>query len=761
MADPAEVPSERVDLSNCEREPIHIPGSIQPHGILLALNPQTLQVVQWSLNAPELLGVGAGSLPGRPISDLVDAATTVLLERVARDRTEAVVTALRTRFVSTPAADERLGVAHLYQGILIVEFESDHSLKDFLHIASPDSVQPVARRLRQSMAVLQGAATMEDLFRVLAREFRALSGFDRVMVYRFASDGHGEVVGEAKADHLESFFGLHYPATDIPAQARRLYTLNTLRLIANLNAPSVPIVPVNCPLHGRPLDLTYSAFRSVSPIHIEYLQNMGVAASMSISILKGNSLWGLIACHHDSPRSLPFELRAGCDLLGSMAGAYVTTREAANEVQETSKRRMLLSNALQTIARAESIGDGLRQASGQLLELTDSDGVAICLDGEVDVAGQVPSVDVIEQLRSRIVDQHQGDVYCTDQWTNSTPTASGLLMVRVGPEQGDALIFFRNEYSREVKWAGNPQKPAEMTENGIRLSPRKSFALWKETVSGRSREWNAVDQLLATELRAGLVVLVARRVADLVRLTEELKRVNADLNAFTYSASHDLKEPLRAVNQTLYFLEESLREVQNPETTVRLQALRQSTRRVEDLLEALLRLSRVGQRDLQLEESDLGDVASEAAEIVKGQFKDVPIQFRIGKLPRRTVDFLLLRDLFINLFTNAIKYNRSEVRQIEVFAESADKLPGAPPAARKLTFIGVRDNGIGIATKNFKAIFEVFRRLHLPGEFGGGSGAGLTISKKIVQRHGGVMWLESTDQGTTFYFTLSVQSDEH
>ena len=750
------------DLSECEREPIHVPGSIQPHGLLLALAPQTMQVVQWSLNAPAILGVGAETLPERTIGDLVDPATEEILEALVADGVETVSTPLRTWFSHSPVERMHLGVAHLYQGVLIVEYELLASQTDTLHAAAPESREPITRRLKQATARMQSCATMNELYGSIAQSVRSLSGFDRVMVYRFLEDGHGEVVGEAKAERFESFFGLHYPASDIPPQARRLYTVNTLRLIADLNATPVPIVPEVCPIHGGSLDLTYSAFRSVSPVHIEYLQNMGVAASMSISILRDGELWGLIACHHYGPRQLPFELRAGCELLGTTAGAYLATRYEAELVHERLERQEALRLSLRTAESAETLSKGLRAASGSLLAVADAEGLAICSGENVFLTGRTPPLGVVVRLRDRLNETVPEEEFDTDRLPLLDETlapyavdASGLRMLRTGPERRDMLLFFRPEYAQEVTWAGNPDKAVGAAESGVRLSPRKSFAAWKETVSGRSRSWTAVDREMTVQLRASLVNVVGRRLNELVRVNRELARINSDLNSFTYAASHDLKEPLRAVHQSLYFLEQSLGGEFSEETGQRIAMLRKNTRRMDDLLEGLLRLSRVGRRDLEVEENSLEEIAREAADMSFGEHLGRSVDFQLHPLPRMRVDYMCVRDLFGNLFSNAVKYNDSPIRRIEVRAVEIDTLTSAPPNATGKFAIAVQDNGIGIAPQHHAVVFEVFRRLHLPEEFGGGTGSGLAIARKIVERHGGAIWLESAlGQGTTVYFSL-------
>ncbi|MFO1064897.1 MAG: GAF domain-containing protein [Pirellulales bacterium] len=750
-----------LDLSNCEREPIHIPGFVQPHGILLAVNPADMRVVQWSRNSSELLRLAADP-DGQAISDLVDGATYRRLVGVTQKGLSGVVTPLETLFRNREEVGVHLGTAHLHDDMLIVEFETHRTEQILLHRVIEDSSESLMRCVREATARLQASADSEELYNVLAAEMRRLTGFDRVMVYRFMQDQHGVVVGEALRSDLEPFLGLHYPAGDIPPQARRLYLLNPLRSIADINAAPEPILPTDNPISGRPLDLTFSAFRSVSPIHIEYLRNMGVAASMSVSILCEGELWGLIACHHYRPRYIPFELRAACELLGTTAGGYVSTRQIAEDIAARTHRQRELADAMHIIHRAQSVKQGLREASDILLRAVDAHGWAFYRRGETTRSGSAPDDKGVRKLIDTIANSTLDVIWSTDSIAESVPdwdaeanNAAGVLIMRLGAANDQLLFFFRPEYVSEVTWGGNPEKTVEPSEDGMRLSPRKSFAQWKQTVRGKSRPWLRVDNHLAHDTHAGLVLLIAQRAADLIRMNEELVRINQDLDSFAYAVSHDLKEPLRTISQTIFFLRRAMSAGDSSECARRINIVQQTTQRMGDLLEGILRVSRAGRSDLKLEWTPLADVVQDAAEIVFPYSESKELELVIHPLPTVLVDFMCLRDVFQNLFSNAKKYSVAPTVRIEVGTVAAETLNSGPPLAPSVPVFYVRDNGIGIATERFADVFQVFRRLHQEQDFGGGSGVGLAIVKRIVERHGGLIWVESQpDAGSTFYFTL-------
>lgn len=751
-----------VDLSNCEREPIHTPGHLQPHGLLLAADPQSLTIIQWSINALAALQLSADELRNRPLRDVMDAGSLALVEQLVSTGTPALSAPLQTVFRSQPESGMHLGTAHIFDGVLILEFEVKPVESALLHSTVEDKSVSITRCIQLATARLYSSRSLAELYRALAEEVRRLSGFDRVMIYRFMPDDHGVVEGEALREGLESYLGLHYPATDIPPQARRLYTLNMLRVIADVNAQAVPIEPPNCPVHGRPLDLTYSAFRSVSPIHIEYLQNMGVAASMSISILNDGRLWGLIACHHYEPREVSLEIRAACELLGTMAGCFVVNRQISDERAEHSGRQEKLAEAIRTLASIDSIRAGLATIAPELQKAIDAHGIAICWRDEIMLQGHTPPQELVSRLHQHLASTLSRDVWSTDFLSEHyaaarqfVDVASGAMVLHLGLEPADMLIFFRPQYETEVHWGGNPEKTAELSEDGVRLSPRKSFAKWTETVRFHSRPWSRVDRVVAADMQAGLVRLLAQRSAELLRVNEELMRINADLDSFAYAASHDLKEPLRTISQTTYFLERALGEHRNQDVQRRIRVIHRTTERMADLLEGLLRVSRAGSSDLRLEPTQLADVVRDAAEIALAHSDQEKIDLVVHPLPNAMVDFMCLRDVFQNLFSNARKYSTRTEKRIEVGTVTVGTEHGGPPRALGRTAIYVRDNGIGIASRRLQDVFQVFRRLHQAGEYGGGSGVGLAIVKRVVERHGGMVWAQSEPgEGSTFFFTL-------
>ncbi|NHC15118.1 SpoIIE family protein phosphatase [Motilibacter sp. E257] len=526
-------PGTPIDLSNCDREPIHIPGSVQPRGALLVLREPELHVLQASASAAALLGRLLDDLLDAPLADALGAGPAAEVARFAstfgdvRDRNPLELSLqVGGRSVGVDAILHRVRLdpdGPRAGSMLVVELEAAFGPRPF---SFPNTYQAV----RGAVAELNRATALQELYDLTAHSVKALTGFDRVMIYRYDADYNGEVVAEAREPELEPFLGLHYPASDIPRQARELYEKNWIRLIDDVGYVPSPISPTLNPLTGRPLDLTYSTLRSVSPIHVEYLRNMGVQASMSISLLRGDKLWGLIACHHYAgPHAPPYGVRAAAEFLGSTLSLRLGDRAEDEELH----RALAARSTMAALTRATLDEDvSLTQAllaGPTLLDLVPADGLVVALEGEVTRVGKVPAPDVVERVVAWACDTGQ-DVVASEQLSAVAglevpeDVASGVLAVPL-PE-GQTVLWFRDEVTRSVDWGGNPHDKvtAQVEEEVIRLSPRKSFARWREVVRGRCEPWSAEQLQLAAQVRTTVVEALWARSRRAVRAAETLQR---------------------------------------------------------------------------------------------------------------------------------------------------------------------------------------------------------------------------------------------
>jgi two-component system, chemotaxis family, sensor kinase Cph1 len=511
------------DLAACADEPIHLPGSIQPHGALVAMTEPDLVVRVASANCAAVLGVEAEHLLGRPLGDAGVRSLVpwdVTGSQLTLDPSEYFPMATTLRI---DGHDEVVdAVLHRTDGLLVVEAERG---------AGPLPTIHSYQLTRTALGRIQRADGLDALYRVAVEEVRRLTGFDRVMIYRFDEDWNGEVVAEDRADGLGSFLGLRYPASDIPAQARALYRSQWLRLIVDVGYRPVPLLPPLNPLTGRPLDLSHASLRSVSPVHTEYLRNMGVRASMSISLLDRGELWGLIACHHYSgAHQPPYEIRVAAEFLGQTLSARMVdtaAQESTHRLVEARSTIATLHTAVLDESRPAALS--LTQGSPTVLDLVRAGGAVVSVEGMDFSVGDVPSSEEVAELVRHAV-AVGNEVLALAQVPEELPglaqvseSTCGALVLTLPDEQ--FVVWCRPELVQTVSWAGDPRN-AEVTYgegDTVRIGPRKSFELWQETVRGRSETWSATDVELAGSLRRALLEALyarSRRVASTAMLLQ-------------------------------------------------------------------------------------------------------------------------------------------------------------------------------------------------------------------------------------------------
>jgi light-regulated signal transduction histidine kinase (bacteriophytochrome) len=741
-----------VDLTNCDREEIHIPGLIQPYGILFVLQSPEFTILQVSKNTFDLIGIHPEELLGKQLQELLDVQQISTIKQCFSTDFESI----NPVKISLKTPNDTFffdGIIHHSQSVLILEL---------LPVTSQDNQDffTFYQLVKAPLNKIQNTLTLQELCQVLAQQVRKITEFDRVMIYRFDESGAGKVIAEDKLEDLDPYLSLHYPASDIPKQAKQLYILNWLRLIPDVNYQPVELIPTYNPVTNEPVDLSYSVLRSVSPIHVEYLQNMGVTASMSISLIKNKKLWGLIACHNNTPKYVPYYIRTACEFLGHVMSLDIGTKEENEDLDYKLKLKTIQSKFVEAISETKNLGDALIEQKNELLDLVSAEGVAVCLNQELLLFGKTPLSADIQDLIDWLATQINNDnVFYTDSLFKVYPksekfpdVASGMLALAIAQTQKHWILWFRPEVIQTVKWGGNPNKPVEVKENGsLHLSPRKSFKMWQETVRFKSLPWRKCEIDGALELKSAIVAMVLKKADELAKINVELERSNSELDAFAYIASHDLKEPLRGIHNYSTFLIEDYADSLNEDGVSKLQTLVRLTQRMEDLINSLLHFSRLGRVELVMRRTNLNELVESVIEVLKISLKETSnVEIRIcRRLPDVKCDRIQMSEVFSNLISNAIKYNDKANKSVEIgfLDQEATNQP-------TITFY-VRDNGIGIRQKHLDNIFRIFKRLHTASQYGGGTGAGLTIAKKIVERHGGKIWVESTyGEGSTFYFTL-------
>jgi two-component system, chemotaxis family, sensor kinase Cph1 len=748
-------------LTNHDRKPIHLPGSIQPHGVLLALSTQ-LEIVQVSNNTQAYLGKEPEDLLGQPLSYLLDARQVETVKQCLVKKIGSANT-FKVSINTLHCECDFDAIAHRTEEAVILELEpaNSESQVSFLSFHSLAS---------EAIAKMQSTSNLVEFLHLVAEEVQKIIGFDRVMVYQFDQSEAGSVVAEVKRKDLSPYLGLHYPATDIPAQARELYTRCFLRFIPDLAAEPIKLVPRENPTTHQHLDLSYCLLRSFDWCCTEYHQNMGVKALLVISIVQEQKLWGLISCHHQTPKHISYEVRKMCEFLGQIVSSELAHKISYSEWDYKVKLKSLQSEFLESISQADNFIDALIKPEIRLLDLVSASGAAVCLDNEITLVGVTPNIHEVRALIEWADTQVSDNLFSTDSLPKLYPdalifknTASGLLLLRISKVRRYYILWFRPEVLQTVHWAGNPRESIQTQADGsLTLSPRKSFEQWQQTVRLTSLPWKACELDSAIALNHAIVGIVLSKADELAKINLELERSNQELASFAYAASHDLKEPLRGIYNFSTVLLEDYGQVLDDDGIECLQTVVSLSVRMETLINALLRLSQLGQAQLRLQATDLNELLTQVIEVFRASRQDFQlVDIRIPRpLPIVLCDQVLVNEVFSNLLGNAFKYNDKVEQWVEIGyidkeagGDEGDN-PCPMPNVQSPMFY-VRDNGIGIPQHHLETIFRLFKRLHSQEKYGGGAGAGLAIVRKIVELHNGQIWVESTvGVGSMFYFTL-------
>ncbi len=746
-----------VTLTCCEHEPIHVPGSIQPHGFLLGLGKEDFTITFCSGNTYEFIGIGFEQLLEKKFEQIAGKEQATALEKYISRLDQSFSPPLRLLLTGKAfTCVVQNNNAHVF----VVEFE--RALGDEL------AIEDMYRQTKQFTAYMQKATTLKTLCQLVADETRAIIGYDRVMIYRFDEEYNGEVFAESKVDSVEPFLGLHYPHSDIPAQARDLYIKNLVRLIVDINYVPVPVYTTNEAATNSNLDLSLSTLRSVSPIHVEYLQNMGVGATLTISLLHENRLWGMITCHHYSARYINPDIRIAAQLQGHFLTSQLGVRQRAEEYEAAQEVNKKLEGLLKKAFATESITPEEILQQKELLTFAKADGVIFLIDNIVYMQGIVPPENEINKLAQWLYENCLVTGFFTSRLSKAYPSAekwcgsaSGIIYHSIGSGAGNCFILFRSEVLREIKWAGNPEKAIEKNENG--LSPRKSFALWKENKKCESTPWQQAELLAASTFAHALqrhvhMVRLSKEELRQRKLSEKLKAANEELENINWIGSHDLQEPLRKIQLFASRILNPQSDAEEKDNTKKyVEKMSSSALRMQSLITDILAYSRLNHINEVMKDVSLHKIISQVVNDLSFEIKDKNALIDFINLPNVTGISLLLQQLFTNLLNNALKFSRQEI--VPHIVITAKETFYTPPGSTPQHFhkINVADNGIGFDEKHKEQIFQVFQKLHTSQQYQG-TGVGLALCKKIMQNHNGYIEVASTPgQGSTFMLFFPIK----
>ena len=735
--------SVQVDLTNCDTEPIHIPGKIQSHGFLVAVD-SSMQIITY---ISENIAQFVSPQPKEYLGLSVD----VLNQALGLDNKQLSL----GQFIKLGGSNKSceslnpvlLEIAGKHYNLVISVSGNNHIL-EFETVSSSLDID-IQKTIGRSVSEILSGKNLHSLLVNAAEEVKKIISYDRVMVYKFNEEGHGEVVAEVKNDDLEPWLGLHYPATDIPKQARDLYKINLTRIIADVHTENSAILTYET---EKPLDLTHSVLRAVSPIHIQYLKNMGVVSSFSISLIAHGELWGLIACHNYSPRFINYKGRDAATLIGQILSSALEYRQDEEDTEKSNRLNKAADELARYIEKENYITDALTTKDVTVKDITNATGVVLMFDNQIITLGDTPEEAELTEIKKWLTSNMGESIYHTHRFPEIfTPAraysakASGILACMLSKEMAEMIIWFKPEQLKTINWAGNPDKPVEDNGSGImQLSPRKSFDSWSQLVKLTSERWTNEELKAVVKVREQVIYAVNRKANDIRLLNERLNLAYEELDTFSFTISHDLRTPLSSIKSYAELLLSNNKSIDDRAKQI-LGRIVAGTDKMDFLIKEILNYSRVGRANIDVAPINMADMLGDIKKEIIAAFNVQNLEFEIGNTPSINGDAVMINQVFTNLINNAVKYSaRSDPPKVSIGGRTGDNE----------IIYSIEDNGVGIDINYYSRIFELFKRMDNVKDFDG-TGVGLAIVKRILEKHEARIWFESNlGVGTVFYISF-------
>jgi chemotaxis family two-component system sensor kinase Cph1 len=734
--------SQTFDLTDCDREPIHLIGKIQPHGWLLILDKETLLVEQASENAGDFLGIDLTDILEKPIEKLLSPDEYTILKQQIFSGTTVSTCLITLR------GKQFFGFIHASSGKIVLEGEPYEPIH-------ANEVHSQFSLLAEQQLAINSLDTVEQITDAIVGAVQAITNYDRVVIFQFDQDWNAAVVAEKKKAGVHSFAGHHFPATDIPKPGRELMRVKPIRHIPDVKAPPVPIVFQSTSKDVKPLDLMRSELRYPSEIHLEYLMNMKVLGSLSISIITEGNLWGIISCSNEHPRHVNYWKRQLCDQLARACANKLLSSHEKRNYQWFEELKHLETALVHQIEGSESVFQGLFAHPLNLMAITEANGAALLLQHRTETIGITPDENQIQELVEWLSDRGSQAVYFTRTLSREfapaldyKQSASGLLALEISRYNREYLLFFKAEINEKRIWAGEPLK---IVGNDFRIHPRKSFEQWEELIKGTSLPWRVneieITQLLLKDIIAIRLRNQAARLGDLSEeyqaSAEGFKIKNKQLEDFAHIITHNLRSPLSNIQALCSIYESNPKEADVSFILNKILLASGNMMATINDLYVILK-TRVGfqirQEHVDVEEIIEKEVQNLSAVILQ---TGAEISLDLG-VKHLSIYKLYLESIFHNLLSNALKYRAPERKPV-IHIESWQDMG--------IIFISVRDNGMGIDLKKYGSkLFGLYKTFH---QSNNARGLGLYLTKMQVESMGGSIAVESTPgTGTTFTVAL-------
>lgn len=727
-----------MNFVECHEEPIHIPGYIQSFGYLIGIDAESHSITFFSKNIEDIFNIEEPEqLFDRKLTDFPDVFKSIIQSDIYMSLPDFTKRDNETFFdkIFIGSTEYHLS-AFRSKGNIFLEFEK----------VSVNPNKRITNKYDNFYIIDDEQEIWDQLLNTLSR----IVNYDRMMVYKFMMDGSGKVVAEKTNDNLESYLGLHYPESDIPVQARELYMKKRKRIFSNVHAETVPVLSRTM---GE-IDLTYAASRGMSPIHGQYIKNSGASSSFSISIIIDDHLWGLVTCQNSEPKHIDLEDRVQAGIFTALASNAYSSFKSKNELNyrvELNERTLKLKSEF---LKHNSLFNSLVDNKDEINSILEADGLAIVSEEKIVTEGSTPDLHTIQSVVQWAHENTDDNIYLSRSFLKDhgkelglDEKSAGVVIYFMERSKNNVLVWFRKEFDEHINWAGNPEKKVDVVlRNGEEkkvVSPRTSFQLFIENIKGNSRRWDSRNMVALQAVRDLILETSHKNYNTIKRLNDELKKVNEELDSFSYTISHDLGTPLTVMKLNAQMLLKTLTDT-SEKSRNKINSIIEEIDSMAEMMNDVLQLSRAKHSEIQLEELETQRTIEKISENAKITFGSPQTEVIIKDCPRVLADKTMLHQAFLNIINNAIKYSsQQETPKVEIEGtEEGDQV-----------VYKISDNGIGIPEENKHKMFKIFNRMDNAKKFKG-NGVGLSIVHRIMKRIGGEVSYESNKDGTCFILTF-------
>jgi chemotaxis family two-component system sensor kinase Cph1 len=726
-----------MNFVECHEEPIHIPGYIQSFGYLIGIDKESYTITFFSENITDVFEIEKPELIfDKKITDfpeyfkeIIDSDIYTSLGRFTRRENETYFDKI---FIG---GKEYHFSVFRNKNHIFLEFEE----------VSENHNKRISNKYDNFYTIDNAQEIWDQLLSTLSK----IVNYDRMMVYKFMTDGSGKVIAEKRNENMESYLGLHYPETDIPKQARELYMKKRKRIFSNVYAETVPLLS----RIKEEVDLTFTASRGMSRVHGQYIKNSGAASSFSVSIIIDDRLWGLVTCQNSEPKHIDLEDRVQAGIFTALASNAYSSFKTKKELEYRLDLNVRSSRLKTAFLKHNSLLDSLIENKSEIKELPEADGMAVISDEEIITEGITPERSVIEKIMQWAYENTDKSIYINRSFLKEhgedlglDETTAGVIIYFIERSKNEMLIWFRKEFDEHISWAGNPEKKIQVfSENGekkITVSPRTSFQIFNENIKGNSKRWSSRNISAVHAVRDVILETSHKQYNTIKQLNDQLKKVNEELDSFSYTISHDLGTPLTVMKLNAQMLLANFES--SEKNKKKLSSIVEEIDNMAEMMHDVLQLSRAKHSEIQLETLTPGNTIYKISENAKITFDSPDSQIIIKNCPDVLGDKTMVHQVFLNIVNNAVKYS-SQKEQPKVEIEGAEE--------GDFVVYRIKDNGIGIPEENKHKMFKIFNRMDNAKKFKG-NGIGLSIVHRIMKRIGGNVDYESNKDGTSFILTF-------